>query len=424
MKFPEPANSNYAATIVKIPAIVPLKGRDRIVGIPLFGGQAIVSKGWEVGDLGVYFPPEVQFSHEYASANNLYRDATQNADSTETGYLEPSRRLKALKLGPHRSDAMFMPLSSLDFTGVNIGQLKEGDTFDQIDGHEICKKYEIKPVREPGDARQNKITKKFDRVDAKFLPIHIDSDNYWRNLHTIDVLDQIIVTQKLHGTSVRIGNTIVREKPRLRDKIAAKLGIRVQEYSYDNVYGSRKVIKDANNPNQQHHYGTDVWTLNGKKLDGLIPRGYVVYGELVGFTPEGAALQKNYTYEAGPAVADLYVYRVAFVSPDGMVTDLSWSQVKKFCTDRGLKHVPELFTGWHGDFDVDDWMDTRYRDLGYSQAVALSDPKLPDEGVCIRVEDGYLPRIYKAKSPAFLRHESAVLDEGVADIESVGASAE
>lgn len=423
MKFPEPANVNYAATIVAIKAITELKGRDRIVGIPIYGSQAIVSKGWAVGDLGVYFPAEVQFSDEFARVNNLYAHPEKNADPEVKGYLSDNRRLKAIKLGGHRSDAMFMPLSSLEYTGVDISQLAEGDIFDTIGGHEIVRKYEVKVPAEPrGAGQQRKITKKFDRVDAKFLPLHIDTDNYWRNMHRIDDDTEIVVTQKLHGTSVRIGHTIVRNELTLFERIAKKLGLRIAEYGYDNVYGSRKVVKDPNNPSQNHFYKDDIWTHYGKTLEGLVPKGFIVYGELVGWTLSGEPIQKGYTYQIPAGSAHLYVYRVAQVNPDGLVTDLSWDQVKLFCRNNGLSHVPELWRSRHADFEVDYWMDTNYHADGHRNAVPLPQGTV-DEGVCVRVDGEFLPYILKAKAPAFLRHETKILDEGIADIESAGVEA-
>ena len=47
--------------------------------------------------------------------------------------------------------------------------------------------------------------------------------------------------------------------------------LKINKYVYDYVFGSRKVIKDPNNPDQNHFYGEDVYTREGKKLEGLLP---------------------------------------------------------------------------------------------------------------------------------------------------------
>jgi hypothetical protein len=107
---------------------------------------------------------------------------------------------------------------------------------------------------------------------------------------------------------------------------------------------ARKVIKDVNNPNQNHFYGSDLWSEEGKKLEGTIPEGFLLYGELIGWSGS-SPLQKHYTYQVPEQTADLYIYRVAFVNPVGYICDLSWDATVEFCRDRGLKTVPELWRG-------------------------------------------------------------------------------
>lgn len=421
MKLEKPENENYSATVIRVKTVVPLKADstgkqdcDNVVGVPLLGYQAIVSKDTQVEELGVLFTAETQLSEAYVKENNLYRHSELNKDPEKAGYLEDNRRVRAMKFRGHTSNSLFMPLDSLAFTGVNIEELNEGDTFDQLNGHEICKKYLVKLSGAPR-IEKNK-AKVFRRVDEKFLPEHYDSENYFRNAHVIKGNRQVIVTQKLHGTSIRIGNTIVKRQLKLRDKLAQKVGVTVLEKEFAHVYGSRKVIKDINNPNQNHFYGTDLWTDEGKKYDDAVPENFILYGELIGWTPEGAAIQKNFTYRIPHGTCEMYVYRVAMVSNQGLLVDLSWEQVKEFCRDRDLKHVPELWVGMHRYFKAEEWLDKNYFKEGYKNAVPLADESPCDEGVCVRV-DGIAPYILKAKSPEFLNHETKMLDEGALDTE-------
>jgi hypothetical protein len=422
MKFNEPKNKNYAATVVSLKSITPLEGSDNIVGTPIFGFQAIVGKNSQVGDMGIVFPAETQLSQEYAYENNLHRHGDHNRLEGSKGYLEDNRRVKAMKFRGHRSDCLFMPLTSLSYIKkLDLSQLKEGDSFDKIGDHDICNKYVIKRTKREQRIEKNK--DKFIRVDKKYLPEHYDSDNYFRNMEVVPPETTVIVTQKLHGTSIRIGHTVVKHKHTFLEKLAKRLGIRVAEHGFDYVFGSRKVIKDVNNPNQNHYYSTDIWTEEGKKLEGMIPENFLVYGELIGWTPEGAAIQKNYTYQVPPQTCDLYVYRVAFVNGQGKVVDLAWDQVVEFCKDLGLKHVPELWRGKMKDCLVEQWfIDTKFNEIGYPQAVPLDKESPVDEGVCIRV-DGIAPYILKAKGPQFYEHETKMLDEEVVDLEVEGSEA-
>ena len=427
MKLQEPKNSNYAATVVRIERLIPLTADgpgkmdcDNVVGAPLLGYQAVVSKDTQVGDVGIVFTAETQLSDEYIRENNLYRHPESNKDTKKSGYLEDNRRVKAVKFRGHRSDALFMPLSSLAFTKIRLDELEVGDTFDVLGGKEICQKYEIKR-KTVARVEKNK-HKEFKRVEEKFLPEHYDSENYFRNRDAIAPGREIIVTQKLHGTSVRIANTIVKRKLTLRDKIAKAMGAHIAETEFDYVYGSRRVIKDVNNPDHQHFYDSDIWTDAGQKIHDSIPENFILYGELIGYTPNGALIQDRYAYDLDPGQNDLYIYRVAMVSNQGMLVDLAWDLVKEFCRDRGIKHVPELWRGQHMNFKAEDWLNKNFhKELhgGYPQAVPLADDSPCDEGVCVRV-DGIAPYILKAKSPDFLQMESENLDKGVIDTEELG----
>lgn len=422
MHIDAPENANYAAVVVKIATIVPLAGSDFIVGTPLLGYQAIVGKATtNVGDLGIVFPPECQLSENYCYENNLYRHQNLNRDPLGKGYLEDNRRVRAMKFRGHRSDCLFMPLSSLAYTGADLSKLKVGDIFDTLNGQTICRKYVI-PVRGGFTPRVEK--NKVARIESKFLPEHFDSDNFFRNRHAIDSATRVVVTQKLHGTSVRIGHTVVKRPLSRFERVLRRFGVRIVETEYDYVFGSRKVIKDANDPNQAHYYDTDIWTLTGKTVEGILPQGYLVYGEIVGWTPFGSPIQSNYTYDLPEGASRLYVYRIATINPQGRVTDLSWDQVEEFCRDTGLTHVPELWSGQMKDFVVEDYLDKRFFDegRGYEMPVPLSDKDTVDEGVCIRV-DGLAPYILKAKSPIFLGFETKMLDDEVVDLETEGGVA-
>jgi hypothetical protein len=416
VKLELPENANYAATVVAVTRIVPLENCDNVVGTPLLGFQAIVGKDTEVGQLGIVFPAESQISGEYANVNNLHRHPELNQDKTAKGYLEDNGRVKALKFRGHRSDCLFMPLSSLDFTGAKISELQPGDTFDVLNGHKICQKYVVKRAA-LSHARTHAVRDNvFRRVDEKFLPEHYETGNFFRNQDAIAPGRRVAVTQKLHGTSIRIGNTIVKRKLRFRERVAARFGVKVQATEFDNVYGSRKVIKDVNNPNQNHYYGTDIWSEEGAKLNGLVPENFIVYGELIGWTEDFQPIQKNYTYQLTPGRCELYVYRVAFVNGQGRVTDLAWEQVKEFCLDLGLKHVPELWEGFMEDFIPERYLDVKFSEF-YGVGVPLAKESPCDEGVCVRV-DGLAPYILKAKSPKFFEHETKMLDQEAVDLEA------
>ena len=307
-----------------------------------------------------------------------------------------------------------MSLKSFAYLGINENDFNEGDEFDELNGNEICKKYEVIKRHQPK-------AKMFVRVDTKFIPEHFTTDNYFKNSEHISPETEIIVTQKIHGTSIRIANTIVKRKKTIRDCIASFIGVKVQETEFDMVFGSRKVIKDINNPHHNHFYevakdGVDLWTREGKKLEGLVPENFILYGEIVGWTDTNAPIQQGYTYNLPVGSCSLYIYRVAFVNEKGLVIDLTWDQMKEFCFYRGLNVVPEIFRGKHKDFIATDFLDKQLKKI-YSNCLPLDSEETVDEGVCIRV-DKLTPYILKAKSPKFFEHETKLLDKGEIDMES------
>lgn len=407
-------NVNYAATVVSIKSIIQLEGCDNIVATPLLGYQAIVGISTAVGDLGVVFTAETQLSDEMASFNNLYRHSERNQDKDSKGYLEDSARIKAVKLRGHRSDALFLSLDSLAWTGADLSQLKVGDTFDYLNGNEICRKYEVKTKNPTGTKTQQSKS----RVEEKFFPKHFDTENYFRNSTAIPAAARISITQKLHGTSLRVANIPVDRKLSWLERLAKRFGVRVTETEYSMVYGSRNQTKDANDPENRHFYETDIWTLAGREFDG-IPQDYLVFAEIIGWTPGGAPIQTGYTYALERGTFATYVYRVATINSQGRTVDLSWEQVETFCEAHGLKVVPTLYRGLMASYDPEeiaaDFLDKKFH-LDYPQAVPLSKDSKCDEGVCIRAE-GLTPKVFKAKSPMFLQHETKMLDKEVDDIE-------
>lgn len=430
---------NYAAQIVRVPKLVKAENSDRLYILHLFGYGVIVDDSWldREGELAVFFPAECQLSEEFASAANLFRKAEKNADPNETGYLEDNRRVRAIKLRGNVSSALVLPVESVvrfhtsqRKSMPDMGIFEEGTVFDTMDGVEISRKYHV-PVKQSGPTKaERKVKKAFKRVDETVFPAHIDTDQWARNKHEVGDQDMLIVTQKLHGTSLRVGRPIVKRQLSWLERLASRLGVQVQETTFDDVAGSRKVIKDVKNPKQDHFYGTDLWSDYLAEVEGKIPDGFIVYGELVGWVDNDKPIQSGHTYECPKGTREFYVYRVAYVTPQGGIWDLSWEQVRKFCTERGMNHVPEVWRGLKEDFRAEDfheanlfedWSDTDHG-LEYfrDRPARLSDPKLTgaDEGIAIRVEKGdSIPALYKVKNPSHYLHETALLDAGEVDTE-------
>lgn len=118
---------SYKAIIAKIHTR-PLPGSDNIVIGTCHGYQVIVSNLTESGQLGVFFESGGQLSESFATENNLVR--RKDADGNNVGgYFEENRQVRAVKMRGAKSEGFWCPLHMLQYTGVNLNNLKEGDQF-------------------------------------------------------------------------------------------------------------------------------------------------------------------------------------------------------------------------------------------------------------------------------------------------------
>ena len=406
---------NYAAEVVQLKEsnFVRLEGLDRLVGVAIKGQVALVQKGqFQAGDTAVLFPTECQLSDAFCKEQGLYRE--------DGGYIEKNRRVRAIKLRGHYSTALLLS---------NTEDIPEGTIFDTIDGVEVCRKYVPRTDRRQNNSVAVAKKNKTPYVDAKFFPEHMDTRQFHRFPELLDPKKVTYITQKLDGTSVRLGYTYVNRKPTLKERIAKWFGVDAAP-TMAVVGGSRKVVKtDPNRSEGGDFYDVDIWAHATERYGELIPPNVIVYGELVGFVPgTSTPIQPKYTYNVAKGDYELYVYRVAVITSDGQEYDLPDSTMREFCAARGLKVVPLLTVVGDDGTGSSQWSsflaqftDIRMAEQNRSGAlytveppVPLSDPDTVDEGVVLR-QDGLRPTLLKVKGPVFLQTETEQLDEGVGD---------
>lgn len=414
VKLENKEQGNYSAIVVEVKKLVQFDNCANVQATIIFGFQCIVGKDVQIGDLGVFFMAETQLSDDYCKYNNLFRHSEKNEDQEKSGYLEDNKRIKAVKFRGHRSDGLFMPLSSLNWTSIDSNKLKAKDEFDHVEGKEVCRKY-VRKIRVPKGNKQQK-AKRFNRVDPEFFPEHFRTDHFLKYVSDLDPTTEVIVSQKLEGTSIRAGHTKVKRKLTLRDKIAQVLGAKVQKHEYDYIFGSRKVVKDPDNKDQVHYYDVDIWSLEGEKLRGLLPENYMIFGELIGWTPGGAAIQPHYTYGIPHGECELYIYRVVFINDKGVSQDMSWDHMVEFLEERDLKVTPEIWRGKLEDLDISQYLDKRLFEEGHRSCLDLGVPKIVDEGVVVRIDKKQIYNL-KAKSPLYVNLKSKDMDKDLPDLE-------
>lgn len=250
-------NTNYAAVIVEVTKTVTFPNCDNVHGAICLGNTVVAGKDVVEGTKGVYFPLESKLSDTYRFHNNLNRDKTTNSDETKAGYFEKHGRVRAVPFRKNKSQGLFMPLESLDFVGKGL-EFNVGDEFNEIDGVEICTKYIPASSRTPGAPGSKKGKGKSPKRETRLIDgqfkFHTDTAQLYKNAHRLTPETLVSITYKIHGTSGISSNTLVKRKLSWLDRLARFVGIPVVETEYDNIYSSRKVVKNGDIKEHNHFF--------------------------------------------------------------------------------------------------------------------------------------------------------------------------
>lgn len=422
-------STNYTCQVIKLPPKKAVPNLDRLVEVTHQGNSVLVGKDFPEDDLYLFFPAECQISHEFLHKNNLYRHENLNADPTQKGFFEDNRRVKAIKFKGIISSGFVIPLKESMRGIATEYDLKVGDEFNEFNGYEVCRKYQRKRNGQTGF--QNPRAKILDNIiDSKLAPEHPDTGHLLRNLHKFDLDTPIAITYKLHGTSARTYNTLVKRKLTWKDKLAKWFGAKVETEEYDYVAASRRTLKSVGFeelPCKNHFFTSgDLWSEVAKnELEGKLNKGESIYYEIIGKTYSGEAIQGGYTY--GFDAPMIYVYRIANINPQGIEIDLSYQQMKERASQLGLKTCPEFFVGTLGEF-IDKYgsgqtyvdMEEPLTRIFYNKLLekpSILDPSVVEEGFCVRIDKYPKAETFKIKSKIFLKQESDWKDKEVVDME-------
>lgn len=362
----------YSGFVVKVEKLRKHTNADRLQIATFFGNDTIVSADVNIGDIGVYFPSDLQLSERFCRVNDLVRRKDENGKQCG-GYMDPDKRnIKAIKLRGEKSDGLYLPITCLaDF--CIISQLKVGDTIDTLNGEVICQKYIPRPAYMPG-ARGSRGARKAKANIAPTFYEHVDTAQLAYNLSAFYPGDQVQLTLKMHGTSGRTGYLpLVHTKRTWLDKLLRRHGKDYKEYGY--ITGTRRVVLDG--VRQGGFYGSDDFRhAMAAKFEGKLRKGEVAYYEIVGFQgPEGAPIMSQvanskvkdpeftklygdtttFAYgcdQHGPweetatevPCCDVYVYRMTMINEDGDVVEYSPAQIKERCEQMGIHTVKEFET--------------------------------------------------------------------------------
>lgn len=436
---------SYNAIITKLHNVRPHSNADKVKLATVVGNQVVIGLEHEEGELGIYFPTDGQLSHEFCSENNLYRDSSLNKDKdSKPGMFDDNRRVRTQKFRGEVSDGFWVPLSLLNFINTwNWEMLFEGTELSEFGGVPICNKYLTKSTK---DAAQNQSKKQKRAKSSIMFKEHYDTEHFGKNLNKFKIGDQLVITEKIHGTSGRIGYVLVDKKLNWKERLAKYLGIAVQEQKWDYLNGSRRVVIEESSGTQFHDPTIRDYAFNLFK--GNLHKGETVFFEIIGFEPDGKAIMpsvntkalkdKEFTEKYGETMHYSYgceigqckvrIYRITNTNEDGKTIDLSWEDIKTRCGEIGVEHVPELglleLTSTKSDYGESISESHQEKLLSNVEELvkgeSLLDPSHIREGVVIRIEGNNLtPQVFKHKSYEFKVLEGIVKDTGVVDEEEL-----
>ena len=439
--------AEHCGYIVKINELNKHSNADRLQIATIFGASVIVGLDVKIGDIGVYFPIDLQLSQEYCENNNLVRKLDENGKNIG-GYLEPDKRnIRAMKLRGEKSEGLFMPLESLKYTGET--KFEVGEKIEMLNGHEICRKYIPRGKKPAAAGKQGNKTRKHTVPIAPLFAEHADTEQLVYNMDAFKPGDQIEITLKMHGTSGRTGYLpkLQGYKRTLLDKIFRRQGTPIYDWGY--VTGTRRVVLD--DFKDGGFYGSNAFREpHAKFFEGKLWKGETVYYEIVGFTTDGNPIMasvpnnkisdKKFTKQYGPITvfsygctperqaiehyneetedtditwtpqSDFYVYRMTLTNEDGDVVEYTPDFMRYRCEQMGAKYVPVMWRGYLDGptgpvaSDINDW------DAGeYVKGIAEKYYDGPDpigkthvrEGVVIRIVNRPKFCAYKHKNFSF-----------------------
>lgn len=431
---------SYSAIVSKI-KVSPHPKADRLQLGSVAGGHTIVC-GLDTrdGDMGVYFPCDGALSEDFCLTHNLYNESARrrldlDVDSGKKyGFFDHNGRVRAQSFRGVKSDGFWMPISCLESYG-DPSSFKEGDTFTEVGGVEICRKY-INPatLRVMRGNRQGARV----RQDTPTFPKHPDTTQ-WRFVKGTIPDDAVIyITEKVHGTSGRFG-LVWDEVPRKWWEFWKPT------HNWVYLNGSRNVILEKTSGTG--FYGTNDFRYKAVEgLVGKLAKGEIIYFELVGWLSEDRPImpphERNgkemyYSYGCPRGVCRMYVYDIVMMNQDGISTKLSWPQMVARCEQLGLTPVPliagpislkQTYPDWWDDgvyyedrrpevsFNLD--KEVEYRTESKFESLSTLDSSHIREGVCVRIESKEGIRHVKNKSYEFKVLEGIVKDkDDVVDIE-------
>lgn len=468
-------DENYGSKIVKIETFMPHPNpevtRLKYCIVPGTIFPVLVGIDYEPGYY-VYFSVNSIISSSLLSFANLYRHSEMNKDNTKSGFFDDNGRVKAIKLKPvydyitdkdgnniklirHgcQSEGFLLPFnvfsSWIKYKFNDDIEEQECDGFNAVckcidsdpnDCYRVSWKYIIKESQANRRSSRNrdKGLKRYNKVIKEQFHFHYDTINADRIEDAIKPNDLVHMSVKVHGTSVCVARVLCKRELKWYEKLYNRFSHnKIPNTYYDNLYSSRKVIKNANtiNGSSNSYYDCDIYKYANDLIYPHLDKGMEVYAEIVGYLPNGKMIQKNYDYGCIRPIDEyeynthykVFVYRIELINEDGIRHEMSPREVQIWCHEHNLTPVSQIYYGYADEVYTDikkdaNWYINFINRLSEDTCLYMNDyepmciNKVPREGIVIKV-DNMKPNAYKVKCQAFLDNMIKELEQGITNIE-------
>jgi RNA ligase (TIGR02306 family) len=290
----------------KVEAVEPAFNSDNLDSVTITGWRLVTQRNkYKVGDEVIHIPIQTILSVELN--DKLFPEGSKIK-------LQSDRRIRTIKIRKNISQGMILDPKEFDLEYVRSQCTKWQPPTSSLPG------YMNAQIKKP-------------KPEIKSFVKYTDIENGKYYDRCLKDGEQVVITCKLHGTSSRYG-WHKYEANVWYQKILKFLHL-TPEWVF--CYGSRNVQLQSR-LSKKNYYEGDVY---GKILKQYnlkeIPKGFSVYGEIVGY-----GIQKGYSYGCDTDEHKLYVYDVRD-NVNGKWLD--HGDMIVFCQLHGLTPVPLMYSG-------------------------------------------------------------------------------
>lgn len=291
---------------------------DRLDIVTVKGWNCIVGRNqYKVGDIVIYCPPDSVIPDDIIDKHNLE-------------YLKKNGRVGTVKLRGYISQGLILDIP------------EEFNRYAKV-GMDFANMLKITKYEPPEPSFQQTAGKTTPKKNNPLFDRYTEIENIKNYNGVFQDGDQVVITEKIHGTNFRAGILPVAPGYGLIGKIKYLIQKYVLRQADEFVYGSHNVQRGSF-ARRKCFYKTDVYAEISKRyrLSEIIPEDTIIYGEIY-----GAGIQKGYTYGFVDGVSGNIDVVFFDVKVKGKYLD--YAEFVSFCKDRKLPMVPCLYMGAYSE---------------------------------------------------------------------------